>query len=180
MQGFVDDLHRRMEEASARQEFEHAMEIRDTLQRLGSLRTEQKMEYLEKRPDEDYFGVRVENHTALVMTLKQRNGVIRDTDRFSFDLVADNTFGNFLFQYYTTHSIPRLVLVSQMPDAAPILEKMLSEKAGFAVRIVAPRRGKRHQMIRLIMSNIDLIQSSGAQPGLLELRDALRLREARV
>lgn len=176
MQDFVDELHRKMEEASERQQYERAMEIRDTLQRLGSLQTEQKMEYVEKRPDEDYFGIRVENHTALVMTLKQRHGVIRDTDRFSFDMVADNTFGNFLFQYYTTHGIPGVILVSEYPEDADLLEEMLSKRAGSQVRIVSPKRGKRMQMIRLIMKNIDLIQSSGAQPGLLDLRDALHLK----
>lgn len=178
MAEFVAKLKEEMAEAAKLQQYERAMEIRDTLQRLGSLRTEQKMEYVGSMPDEDYFGIRVENGTALIMMLKQRHGVIRDTDRFSFDVVADNTFGNFLFQYYTTHPIPKNVITSDIPDNTAILKQLLSKNAGFDVGIMSPKSGKRLQMIRLIMKNIDLIQSSGAQPGLVELQKALKLKRA--
>ena len=178
MAEFSARLKEEMAEAAERQQYERALEIRDTLQRLGSLRSEQKMEYAGSMPDEDYFGIRIEGGTALVMTLKQRHGVIRDTDRFSFDAMADNTFGNFLFQYYTTHAIPKSIIASEMPDNAAVLKRLLSDNAGFDVCITAPKGGKRRQMIRLIMRNIDLIQSSGAQPGIAELQEALKLKRA--
>lgn len=174
MSGFVESMRREMDDAAESQQYERAIEIRDTLRRLGSLRSDQKME-MAAGSDEDYFGVRVEDHTALIMTLKQRNGVIRDTDRFSFDMVADNTFGNFLFQYYTTRDIPGRIVVSEPPENAQVLESVLSRKAGYGVRIVTPGGGRERRMIALIMRNIDLIQSRGAQPGLAELAEALDL-----
>ena len=177
MQDFVKKLQSDMKQASESMEFERAKEIRDTLQRLGSLQTSQKMEYVENAPDEDYFGIKIEEQTALVMTLKQKNGVIRDRDRFSFDLVADNTFSNFLYQYYTTQKIPKNIVVNEAPENQKLLESLLSKNAGFEVKIIVPKKGKRKEMIKLIMKNIDLIQSQGAEPGLVELKESLSLPE---
>ncbi len=175
MRDYIAKLKGEMSRASDSLEFERAMEIRDTLNRLGGLHGEQKMEYIRDAPDEDYFGVRTENQTALVMSLKQTNGVIRDRERFSFDLVADNTFSNFLYQYYTTQKIPRFVIVSQAPDKKAVLEKMLAKSAGHAVSIVVPARGKRKKLMDLVLKNIDLIQSGGAEPALTGLQELLGL-----
>ena len=175
MQDFVEKLQNEMKKASESLEYERAKEIRDTLQRLGSLKTKQKMEYIENAPDEDYFGIKIEGQTAHVMTLHQKHGVIHDRDRFSFDLIADNTFSNFLYQYYSTHKIPKYIVVNEIPENFKLLESILSKNAGFEVKILLPKRGKRKQMIDLIGKNIDLIQSQGAEPGLLELKDLLGL-----
>lgn len=177
MQDFVKKLKEEMKDASEALEFERAKEIRDTLQRLGSLQSDQKMEYVENAPDEDYFGIKIEEHTALIMTLHQKHGVIRDRNRFSFDMIADNTFSNFLYQYYTTHKIPKFIVVSENPENKKFLEAILSKNAGFDVKIIVPIKGKRKQMIDLILKNIDLIQSKGAEPGLIELKDVLGLKK---
>lgn len=177
MQDFVSKLRKEMKEASDSLEFEKAREIRDTLRRLTSLQNNQKMEYVQNAPNEDYFGIKIEEHTALILSLKQTNGVIRDRERFSFDLMADNTFANFLYQYYTTQKIPRFIVTSQMPEKKTMLERMLSKNAGYKVSIIVPRYGRRKKMIDLILKNIELIQSSGAEPGLVELQGILQLKK---
>ena len=48
------------------------------------------------------------------MNFRKINGVIRDSDKFMFDTIADNTFGNFLYQYYTTRKIPNLIFVNTL------------------------------------------------------------------
>ena len=174
MQDFSKKLKKEMMQASNAQKFERAIEIRDTLHRLGSLHTKQKMEHV-KSSDEEYFGIKIKNQNAFVMTFRQTQGVIRDSNRFSFDLVGDNTFSNFLYQYYTTHIIPRFILVSDIPEKKELLESMLSEKAGFQVRIALPKRGRGKDMINLIMKNINLIQSKDAEPGLIEMQERLGL-----
>jgi len=178
MQEFAQKLQNDMKQASDSLNYERAKEIRDTLHRLGSLQTKQKMEYVENAPDEDYFGIKIEEHTALVMSLRQTHGVIRDSNRFSFDLIGDNTFGNFLYQYYTTNPIPKNIIVSNMPENKQVLENALSEKAGFEVKILVPKRGKRKEMINLVMKNINLIQSKGIEPGIYELQERLELENA--
>ncbi|MEJ2259251.1 MAG: excinuclease ABC subunit UvrC, partial [Nitrosopumilaceae archaeon] len=153
---FTEKLKEEMKQAADLQQFERAKEIRDTLIRLGSLQTKQKMEYVENS-DEEYFGIAEQDHVATVMNFRMINGVIRDSDKFFFDLVGDNSFSNFLFQYYSTHKIPKFVLVSKIPDNKELLESLLSEQAGFSVRIQSPKRGKRREIIDLILKNITLI-----------------------
>ena len=175
MRDFVAEMKKQMRQASDSMEFERAMEIRDTLHRLGSLRSGQKMERAKDAPSEDYFGIRTQNHTAQVMSLKQVNGVIRDRERFSFDVIADNTFSNFLYQYYSTRKAPRRIVANEAPERRAVLEKILSKNAGHAVEIIMPGRGRRKKLIDLILKNIDIIRAAGTEPGLEELQEALGL-----
>ena len=171
---FTKKLEEEMHQAAELQQFERAKDIRDTLIRLGSLQTKQKMEYVENS-DEEYFGIGIQEQSATVMNFRMINGVIRDSDKFFFDLVADNTFSNFLYQYYSTHKIPKHVIVSELPENQKLLELLLSEQAGFTVKISTPTKGKKKDIMNLILKNIKLIHTKGGDPGLVELKDILHL-----
>jgi excinuclease ABC subunit C len=171
---FTKKLKEEMTQAANLQQFERAKEIRDTLIRLDSLQTKQKMEYIDNS-DEEYFGIGVQDQNATVMNFRMIHGVIRDSDKFFFDLVGDNSFSNFLFQYYSTHKIPKFILVSELPENTELLESLLSEQAGFSVQIQCPHRGKRKEIINLILKNIKLIYTIGGDPGLIELKELLHL-----
>ncbi|MEK0330469.1 MAG: excinuclease ABC subunit UvrC [Nitrosopumilus sp.] len=173
---FTKKLKEEMHQAAKIQQFERAKEIRDTLIRLGSLQTKQKMEYI-KNSDEEYFGIGIKEQTVTVMNFRMINGVIRDSDKFFFDLVGDNSFSNFLYQYYSTHKIPKFILVSVLPDNQKLLESLLSEQAGFTVKILKPSKGKKRDIVNLILKNIKLIHSKGGEPGLVELQEVLNLPE---
>lgn len=173
MDEFAGRLREEMARASDALEFEKAIELRDTLRRLGALRGEQKMERAGGAPDEDYVGVRVEGRTAHVMVLRQAGGVIRDRERFSFDLVADNSLAGFIYQYYTTRSVPRTVSVSEAPAGRAALEEALGRLAGRPVTVARPRRGRGRRLVDLILRNIDAVQSGGAGPGTAGLQEAL-------
>ncbi len=171
---FTKKLKEEMHQAAELWQYERAKDIRDTLFRLESLQTEQKMEYV-KNSDEEYFGIGIKEQTAVVMNFRMINGVIRDSNKFFFDLVGDNTFSNFLYQYYSTHKIPKFILVSVFPDNQKLLESLLSEQSGFTVKILTPNKGKRRDIINLILKNIELIHSKGGEPGLVELKETLNL-----
>ncbi|MFB5605829.1 MAG: excinuclease ABC subunit UvrC [Nitrosarchaeum sp.] len=171
---FTKKLKDEMAMAASSQQFERAKDIRDTLIRLGSLQTKQKMEYVENS-DEEYFGIGYKDQGVTVMNFRMINGVMRDSDKFFFDLVGDNDFSNFLFQYYTIHKIPKFIFVSEMPKNKLLLESLLSEHAGFRVEIIFPQRGKKKEIIDLILKNISLIHSKGGNVGLMELKEILQL-----
>ncbi len=173
---FIDKLETNMKEASSNQQYEDAKEIHETLQRLQNLQIKQKMESI-KNSDEEYFGIKIKDQTVYLMNFRQANGVIKDRNKFEFDLVGDNSFSNFLYQYYSTNPIPELIVVSELPEKKEILEQLFSQNAGFKVSITAPTSGKRKKMIDLIMKNIALIQSKGSDPSLIELQEKLNLRE---
>jgi len=174
MKEFTKKLQKQMEDASESQQFERAIEIRDTLQRLGSIDSGKKMEDA-KKSDEEYFGIIYGKQDAMIMTFRQTHGVIRDSEKFSFDLIGDNNFTNFLYQYYTTHQIPKTIVTSEEIEEKESLVKALIDRAGFVVKIIVGNKGKRKEMIELIQRNLELIQNKDAEPGLVELRDVLRL-----
>lgn len=174
---FVAKLQTQMQEASDALEFERALGIRDTLARLGALYEGQSVEGPQTAPDEDYIGM-IEasgGQRALVMTIKQARGVIRDTERFEFDLMADNTFSNFVYQYYTTRKIPRNIILSRELERTDTLESMLAHLCGHDVSIIVPKRGKRADIIDMIMRSLKTVRTAGTMPALMGIKDALGL-----
>ena len=173
---FAKKLAEEMAEAANLRQFERAREIRDTLARLGSLQTEQKM----ARPagsDEEFFGIRVRGGEAVVMNFRMSSGVIRDSDKFFFSVIGDNNFSNFLFQYYTTHPIPELIVVSEEPENRALLESLLAEQAGRTVRISEPSTAMRRDMINLLLKNVDLVMEKSVEAGTRELQEMLGMAE---
>jgi excinuclease ABC subunit C len=171
---FTKKLKEEMYQAAKLQQFERAKDIRDTLIRLDSLQSKQKMEYI-KNSDEEYFGIGIQEQVATVMNFRMINGVIRDSDKFFFDLVGDNSFPNFLYQYYSTHKIPKFIILSELPENQKLLELLFSEQSGFSVKILSPNKGKRKDILNLILKNIELIHSKGGDLGLVELKEILKL-----
>lgn len=174
MKEFTKKLQKQMTEASDSQQFERAIEIRDTLQRLGSIDSGKKMEEA-KKSDEEYFGISYGTQDAIIMTFRQTHGVIRDSEKFSFDLIGDNNFTNFLYQYYTTHKIPKTIVTNEEVDNKQSLITALTQRAGFQVKMIVGNKGKRKEIIDLILRNLELIKNKDAEPGLVELRDVLKL-----
>ncbi|MDI1495574.1 MAG: excinuclease ABC subunit C [Cenarchaeum symbiont of Oopsacas minuta] len=170
-------LYKMMREASNDNRFEDAIEIRETLNRLKSLKGRQNMERSSNIRDEDYIGIQTVGDIAHVMTLTQSGGIIRDRERFSYDEIADNTFSNFLYQYYTTHKVPTVILTNRAPFRKIILEKMLSQISGYGVNITTPTRGRRRQIMDLIMRNINLATSNGVEPAIEEMQKQLKLEK---
>ena len=171
---FADKLRDEMSHAAEMQQFERAKDIRDTLIRLGSLQTKQKMEYV-RGSDEEYFGTALQDQTAIVMNFRMNNGVIKDSDKFFFDLVGDNSFSNFLYQYYSTHRLPRFIVIDRHLKDGGVLEDMFSAQRGLQVKIICPKKGKRREILDLISKNIRMIQARGGEPGLVDLRDEIGL-----
>lgn len=174
LKDFITKLESEMQDASSNLQFERAKDIRDTLHRLQDLQTRQKMEVVSDR-NEEYFGIRVRDQSAHVMSFRQVRGVIKDRNKFAFDLVGDNSFSNFLSQYYSTNPLPKYIVASEMPEKKDILEEIFSRSSGFKVDILVPTTGKRKEMVDLILKNIDLELYSGSDPAVAELRDKLYL-----
>ncbi|HEU5488585.1 MAG TPA: excinuclease ABC subunit UvrC [Candidatus Nitrosotalea sp.] len=175
LEDFVNKLDLEMKQASENRQYEKAKEIHDTLQRLSNLQVKQKMESPRIGSDEEYFGIKIKDQSAHLMSFRLSNGVIKDRNKFSFDLVGDNTFSSFLSQYYSTNPIPKYIVVSEMPDKKEILEEVLARSSGFSVHIIVPTSGKRREIIELIMKNISLTITKGADPALVELQEKLGL-----
>jgi excinuclease ABC subunit C len=136
---FYLKLENEMKAASDKKEYEKAIHIRDTLLRLKNLRHHQKIENtFQNNPFEEYIGIVYENmkNIAYVMTLVSKNGVINDMKKYQFDLIADNSFENFISQYYYSNPvIPNTIYLNDELQDKSKLELVLKKISGHNVKI---------------------------------------------
>ncbi len=136
---FYAKLEGEMKVASDKKEYEKAIHIRDTLFRLKNLRYHQKIENtFQNNPFEEYIGIIYEKikNIAYVMTLISKNGVINDMKKYQFDLIADNSFENFISQYYYSNPIiPNTIYLNEEIHEESKLELVLKKISGHNVKI---------------------------------------------
>jgi len=136
---FYLKLEKEMKDASDKKEFEKAIHIRDTLFRLKNLRYHQSVENtFQNSPVEEYIGIIYEKvqNIAYVMTLISKSGVINDMKKYQFDLIADNTFGSFISQYYYSNPIiPSIIYLNEDLPEKPNLELVLEKISKHSVKI---------------------------------------------
>lgn len=136
---FYSKLENEMKYASDKKEYEKAIHIRDTLFRLKNLRYNQKIENtFQSKPFEEYIGIVYEKikNIAYVMTLISKNGVINDMKKYQFDLIADNSFENFISQYYYSNPIiPNTIYLNEEIQEESKLELVLKKISGHSVKI---------------------------------------------
>jgi excinuclease ABC subunit C len=136
---FYSKLEGEMKVASDKKEYEKAIHIRDTLFRLKNLRYHQKIENtFQNNPFEEYIGIIYEKikNIAYVMTLISKNGVINDMKKYQFDLIADNSFENFISQYYYSNPIiPNTIYLNEEIQEESKLELVLKKISGHNVKI---------------------------------------------
>src|SRR5919199_707084 len=179
---FAEEMQAEMKRASELGDYEKAKEIRDTLYRLNNLRIKQKMEKaVNRNHDEEYVSILKDNKKAVahVMVLRRTRGVISDRKKFEFDLVGDNSLSSFLLQYYSSVStVPRFVYINEDIDDRQILELSLQKMAGHNVSIFNAKRTltkEKQQLMDLITRNLWMYIERGYDPGVVELRNALKL-----
>jgi excinuclease ABC subunit C len=136
---FYSKLECEMKVASDKKDYEKAIHIRDTLLRLKNLRYHQKIENtFQNKPFEEYIGIVYEKikNIAYVMTLISKNGVINDMKKYQFDLIADNSFENFISQYYYSNPIiPNTIYLNEEIHEESKLELVLKKISGHNVKI---------------------------------------------
>ena len=62
-----------------------------------------------------------------------------------------------------------------MPTQKDVLESLLEAQAGFPVEILCPQRGKKREIIDLLLKNIQLVHEKGSDPVLSDLKEILSL-----
>lgn len=146
-----DRLRERMMAASREQAFEQALALRNRLQALQNLRTEQSIDS-QRRIDEDALSYLLQNGRIHVMVFHLSRGRVVASERFSFDDFSES-LDEFLIQYYSSHPPPAELIMPEAPE--PVLIHFLSHIAGRKVRITVPRRGRKHRLLQMIASNLE-------------------------
>ncbi|GAA2173302.1 excinuclease ABC subunit UvrC [Agrococcus versicolor] len=154
-QRVVDDVKVRMQQASAREEFERAAGLRDQMLALENVLSKTSV-VLSDGIDADVFGTVQDELSAAVHLFSVRGGRIRGTRSWVVDTELDMTPAELASQmlrvaYQGDDPPPRDVLVPHLPESADEVAVWLGERRAAhglrgAVGLRVPQRGDRRQL----------------------------------
>jgi excinuclease ABC subunit C len=154
----IEDLGRRMEEASSRLQFEQAARLRDQIGMLKQIQATQVITRIAGH-DIDAVGIAGERGEFCVSVVYVRGGRnLGSSNYFPKGGLGDERemLAGFLAQYYLAREAPAEIVVARPVEGATVLEEALSQKAGHAVRIRGNVRGTRSRWIEMARHNAEL------------------------
>jgi excinuclease ABC subunit C len=182
------DLERRMQAASAAQEFEEAARLRN---RLTSLRTLAQRQYVDSGSSTyDVVAIAIEEGLANVQLFPVRSGRLGERRSMYLENIGESPpselLVTFLAEYYAQQvGVPPLVVVPCELEDQDVLEEYLSERRGSRVEVRVASRGEKRRMLEMAERNAELALKHEAlaasrtrarrAEALEELREALDL-----
>ncbi len=153
----LDDLRQSMESAADREAFEEAARIRDRLFSVERTLEKQRITQV-STTDQDVVGLARQGTAADLQLLFVRGGLLIGRKDFFWPQSADSSdeelVRSAIEQFYNKEGQPpkELLVPTDLSDA-PLIEQWLSDKRGDAVRLLAPERGTKHQLVLLAEEN---------------------------
>jgi excinuclease ABC subunit C len=155
-------LRAEMAAAAEQMQFERAAELRDALSHLTKLEAQQKVVDVEGS-DRDVVGFARDGDEACGVVLRIREGKLLGRETIFLDNLDGEPdeviLGTFVVRFYTVHSLesgadlpPEVFFPCDFEDRA-ILEQLLRERAGRAVRTRVPQRGEKTRLVALADQN---------------------------
>ncbi|MCA1957094.1 MAG: excinuclease ABC subunit UvrC [Nitrospira sp.] len=153
----LDELREKMHQAAEREEFEEAARLRDRLFKVERMLEKQRVTQI-SAVDQDVIGLARQGDAVDLQILFVRGGLLIGRKDFFWPQSADATdeelVRSAIEQFYNKDGQPpREVLTPTALEDATLIEQWLSDKRGEPVRVVAPERGARHQLILLAEEN---------------------------
>ena len=153
----LDTLRAEMRAAAEREQFEEAARLRDRIFKIE--RTLEKQRVAQTSfTDQDVIGLARQGTAVDLQMLFVRGGLLIGRKDFFWSDVGDASdeelVRSAIEQFYNKDGLPpkELLVPSPLSEAA-LIEAWLSEKKGDAVRVVAPERGTKHQLLLLAEEN---------------------------
>jgi excinuclease ABC subunit C len=177
-----------MQAAADREDFEEAARLRDRLFKIERMLETQRITQT-SGTDQDVIGLARQGAAVDLQLLFVRGGLLIGRKDFFWPQSADAEDAELvraaIEQFYNKDGQPpREVLVPTELGDATLIERWLSEKRGESVRILAPERGTKHQLVRLAEENAaaavadHLRDEETGRQAVEELKRLLRLERA--
>ncbi len=153
----LDELQRKMDEASENLEFERAAFIRDQIQSVERV-TERQVTATTTPMDADVFGMAKDGDEACVQVFFVRGIKMVGRDTFMLAGVQDEPdeqiVTSFLKQFYESATyVPRHIILPTNIEEPTLLRTWLSGKRAGAVEIAVPKRGERRRLVQIAAEN---------------------------
>ncbi|MBE6113210.1 MAG: excinuclease ABC subunit UvrC [Peptococcaceae bacterium] len=155
--GLVKRLRQEMEQAAENLEFEQAARLRDQLQGVEQIMTQQKAA-LGGEDDQDVIAMARGLNQCCVQIFFVRGGKIVGRENYFLRGTDDSSRGevlaSFMKQFYLTcQFIPRNILLETELEEQAVLEQWLSEKRESRVYLKVPKRGQAKELVDLVGKN---------------------------
>lgn len=153
----LDDLRAQMEAAAEREEFEEAARLRDRLFKIERTLEKQRITQT-AATDQDVIGLARQGTAVDLQLLFVRGGLLIGRKDFfwpqSADVSDEDLVRSAIEQFYNKDGQPpkELLVPTALADAA-LIEQWLSDKRGSSVKVLAPERGTKHQLVLLAEEN---------------------------
>jgi excinuclease ABC subunit C len=153
----LDDLRLKMEAAAEREEFEEAARLRDRLFKIDRMLEKQRITQT-SATDQDVLGLARRGAAVDLQILFVRGGLLIGRKDFFWPQSADASdhelIRSVIEQFYNKDGQPpREVLVPADLEDIALIEQWLSDKRGETVRVLAPVRGAKHELVLLAEEN---------------------------
>ena len=159
----IEDLTKKMQEASDNLQFEEAAHFRDLIEGVKMVSQKQKMTNSDM-DDKDIIAISADDSDAVVQTFFVRGGRLIGREHFYMTHVSHNSNSelllNFVKQFYAgTPFIPKEIMIPEEIEDIEIIENWLSERKGAKVRIIIPERGQKSKLMKLAEENASIVLS---------------------
>ncbi len=155
-QAIQEKLAAAMQQASERQDYEAAAQLRDRLRALTAVQARQIVN-VEGLKDADVIALCRQGENSCVQVFFFRGGQNYGNHAYhmkhGFDVPPDGIVATFISQFYEDKTPPPEILVSHAPEELSLIEAALGSAAGRGVRIAAPLRGVRHELVKFALNN---------------------------
>ncbi len=157
----LDDLEKKMLDASENMEFEKAIEYRELLNSVKQIAQKQKITD-SSGEDRDILAVAQDAEDAVVQVFFIRGGRLIGRDHFFLRNVAEESksqiLESFIKQFYSgTPFIPAELMLQEEIEEREILEQWLSKKREHRVHIKVPKKGEKEKLVELARTNAALV-----------------------
>ena len=155
--GLVKRLRQEMEQAAENLEFEKAARLRDQLQGVEKIMTQQKA-VLGSDGDEDVIAMARGVNQCCVQIFFVRGGKLVGRENYFLrgtdDSSRSEVLASFIKQFYLNcQFIPRTILLETELEEQSVLEQWLSEKRDGRVHLKVPKRGQAKELVELVGRN---------------------------
>ncbi len=165
-QGRNDDLEiflqKKMLQFSNDLDYENAAKIRDQISGLKLLTESQKISIPDSSINRDIFGIVSEKNLASIQIFQMRSGKL--IGRIGYSQKLNNENENLILQrvleehYLNVESveIPSEILIQYKLPKQTTIEDWLTELRKMKVKIIIPKRNKKHETVEMVLKNAKL------------------------
>ncbi len=163
----LEQLQKKMEEASARLAFEEAAGYRDLIESVKKSSVHQKITDMGGM-DRDIIALARDGNEAVVQIFFIREGKMIGRDHFHLNGVdgeeKKEILQAFIKQFYAgTPFIPGELMIEYEIEEEDIICRWLSERRGGKVRILVPKKGQKERLVELARKNAMLVLNQDAE-----------------